>query len=50
MAKLTSQLCGELQPAICLSRGYVRSYLKVTPSTCEHLTGLRNKPQQKQPR
>ena len=46
MINLTSKSCGYLQWALWLSKGMgpFRSY----PSTCGHLTGLRNKPQQKQ--
>ena len=48
MAKLISQSCGELQPAVCLPRGY--GLFEGDPSTRGRLTSLRNKPQQKQPR
>ena len=46
MAQLISWLFGELQPAIGSSRGDI---IKDHPSTCGHLTSLRNKPQQKHP-
>ena len=46
MAKLISQLCGELQPAVCLPRGLTRSHLKVTwADTRGRLTS--DKPQKK---
>ena len=48
MAKLISQLCGELQPAVCscLPRGLTRSHLKVTRAdTRGRLTS--DKPQKK---
>ena len=48
MAKLTSQLCGDLQLAVCLSREM--KPFKDHPSTHGHLTSLRNKPKQKQHR
>ena len=47
LAMLISQLCGELHPAVCFSgdmepfEGYSKMH--------RHLTGLRNKPQQKHP-
>ena len=47
MVNVTSQLCGDLQLAVWLSRGDV-THLKL--STCGCLTNLRNKPQQKQHR
>ena len=47
MAKLISQSCGELQPAVCLSRDM--QPLEGDPYTRGRLTSLRNKPQQKQP-
>ena len=46
-AKLISQLCGELQPAVCLSRDV--EPFEGDPSTHGYLTSLRNKPQQKEP-
>ena len=47
MAKLISQSCGELQPAVCLSREIEPS--EGHPCTRGCLTSLRNKPQQKHP-
>ena len=32
MAKLISQMCGELQPAVCLSRGYVAIWRRLKHS------------------
>ena len=47
MAKLISQSCGELQPAVCLPRGHAA--IEGDPDTRGRLTSLRNKTQQKQP-
>ena len=47
MAKLISQSCGELQPAICLSRG--DGNIEDNPSIRGHLTSFSNKSQQKLP-
>ena len=41
MAKLISQLCGELQLAVCWSRG--EETIKGHPSTRGHLISFRNK-------
>ena len=42
------QLCGKLQPAVCLPRDV--ELFEGNPSTRGHLKSLKNKPQQKQPR
>ena len=47
MAKLISQLCGELKLVVCCQEDM--QPFEGDPSTRGRLTGLRNKPQQKQP-
>ena len=46
MANVTSQSCGDLQPAVCLSRRY--GPFKDHPSTRGRMTRSRNQPQEKQ--
>ena len=46
MSKLISQLCGELQPAFCLSRRYEAIRRQPEHSWTSAMTSLRNKLQQ----